>query len=83
MSILSSSRPAAPLLAVSPDPLARSLGCLTWGVVPAGAAPADLGAPEAVARKLAQQLGLANAGDRLLMVRGFGSGLPSVTIVTV
>jgi len=84
--VLSGARPPAPLVAISPDPGACRAMRLLWGVVPAHVPdpPED---PQALARLLAAELGLAGPGDRVLLVRGFhrepAKEVPSVTVVTL
>ncbi|MCB1608283.1 MAG: hypothetical protein KDI71_15040, partial [Xanthomonadales bacterium] len=68
---VSSGRPAAPVIAVSPELRAVRRMCLFWGVVPIEVSTAALEQAEELARRLAQELGLAGVGERLLEVSGF------------
>jgi pyruvate kinase len=79
MAVLSASRPAAPLVAVTREPVVFALGCLAWGVVPVLSEVE--GRPEDAARRIVRELEIATDGQSLLLVRGFGSGEPSVTVL--
>ena len=85
--VMSSSRPAAPIVGISTDQKANSIKNLLWGVIPVTANPADLANFQAFARNIVQQLGLANEGHNILVVQGFSEdpvkNIPSVTVVTV
>jgi pyruvate kinase len=87
MVVMSSARPAAPLVAVSPDPAVARFGCLMWGVVPVTVAESDLRDPNALAIRLAGDLGLAKEKQAILLVRGFHSdpvlNAPSVSVITM
>lgn len=85
--VLSASRPAAPVLAATADRrVCRQLG-LCWGVVPIPVKPEELELPVVLLRRLAGSLGLAEAGQMGLIVRGFRTdpreNQPSVTVVTI
>ena len=84
---VSSARPAAPLIAVTSDPQTCRRMNLLWGVVPVDASEADMKDPVALARRVAQEQGLASSGDTLLVVRGFHPDVqlntPSVTVVSI
>lgn len=70
--MVAAARPAAPVVAVSSDSgVCRRLNLL-WGVVPTCVAAADLSQSPKLARRVARELGLASAGDFLLVVSGFG-----------
>jgi hypothetical protein len=60
---------------------------LLWGVLPVLVNPADFEAPEALARRLVTELGLAGTGQRILTVAGFdslpGRDTPTISILTV
>jgi len=80
-----SARPAAPVLAVSPDAaVCRRVGLL-WGAIPVAVDAARLADPVALARELARQQRLARRGEALLLVRGFHAdparNTPSVTLI--
>jgi len=85
--VVSSARPASPVIAVAHDEgLCRRLA-LHWGVIPIQGREEDLEEPEALGRRLVLDLGLARKGDSILMVRGFhpdtALSAPSVTVLTV
>ncbi len=85
--IVSSERPAAPLVAIASDPAVCRRLALQWGVTPMLATEAQLAHPELFARELVVKMGLAAAGDRILMVWDSDrhhSGLePTVSVLTV
>ena len=87
MSVMSSSRPAAPIIGISPDEQASRGACLLWGVIPVAVDPVALEDTQALARKTALDLGLVEEGQSILVVQGFSSdpkmNRPSVTVVTV
>jgi len=70
-------RPLHPVLALTPDErVARRLG-LVWGLEPRVAAQsADIGAMTDEAASLAAELGLAGAGERVLIIAGPPLGAP-------
>ena len=82
--ILSSSRPAAPIIATSHDPQTCRTTSLLWGVVPVLTEPDELEEPHVLARQLASELGLGSVGQKVLIVRGLGDNpihdLPSITV---
>jgi pyruvate kinase len=68
---VSSGRPAAPIVAVSPDLRSVRRMCLLWGVVPSAVEPEALQQADALARQRVSTLGLAAPGQRILQVSGF------------
>jgi pyruvate kinase len=81
--MVASTRPSAPVVALTADPAAQRRLALLWGVVPRLVDPGDLGEPHESARKAARALGLAGEGDVILLLAGFGRREPSVTALTV
>ena len=85
--VMSSSRPAAPILAASADPATCRMAGLLWGVLPVVVNPKALEDPRKLARRIARELGFGAEGQKLLVVRGFGTDplrdTPSVTVVTI
>lgn len=85
--VMSSSRPAAPIVGVCPDPRAGLIGSLLWGVIPVVADQSDLKDPQILAKRLVRELGLATEDQSILVVGGFSSdpkqNTPSVTVVVV
>lgn len=88
--VLSSARPAAPLLAVTSSPRTMLQCALLWGVEPQVVDHVTGQSYRAVARQLARDMGLAEPGHHILAVDGFGTGSgqreddePTMTILTV
>ena len=83
--MISSARPAAPVLAASASAATcRRMGLL-WGVVPF---PMDAGAdPRATTRQVVLEADLGGPGDRVLTIRGFSDvpeeSTPSITVMTL
>jgi pyruvate kinase len=87
LSIMSSARPAAPIVGVSTDARASRVASLLWGVIPMTVTEDQMQAPRELARRAALNLGLAEPGQAILMVRGFSAeareNTPNVTVLTV
>jgi pyruvate kinase len=85
--VMSSSRPAAPIVATSPRADTCRLATLFWGVIPVVVGTEELDEPQSLARKLARDFGFGGEGQTLLVVRGFGTDptrdTPSITVVTI
>ena len=85
--IVSSSRPAAPVLAVSPDERTAHIMQLLWGVIPSATTPEEWTNPEELARRLVQQYGLAASGEHILRVSGFHLdgelNIPAISVLRV
>jgi pyruvate kinase len=80
--VMSASRPAAPIVATSPDPrTCRKAGAL-WGIIPRLVEENEFEHPEELARRLAKDLQLGAQGDSVILVRGFAED-PSITVVTI
>jgi pyruvate kinase len=80
--VMSASRPAAPIVATTPDPCTcRKAGAL-WGIIPRLVEEEEFEHPEELARRLAQDLQLGSKGDCVILVRGFAED-PSLTVVTI
>jgi hypothetical protein len=56
---------------------------LLWGVVPRRIEPTDFEQPAGVARRQVRALGLADEGQTILLLAGFGKREPSVTVLPV
>jgi pyruvate kinase len=81
--VVSATRPAAPIAALCLDAaVARRLN-LYWGVVPRIIDAAEFARPEQAARRLAVELGLAEQGQYVLLLSGFGKNEPAVKVLTV
>jgi pyruvate kinase len=87
LSVMSSSRPAAPMIGICPDRRSRCIANLLWGVIPVIADQEEIVNPNSLARRIVSEFGLASEGQAILVVRGFSSdpkqNTPSVTVVTV
>jgi len=85
--LVSSARPAAPVVAVSPDERAVRAMHLLWGVVPTRVESTDLEHPEELARTLVERFDLADAGQCILRVSGFHAdqdlSVPTISVLTV
>jgi pyruvate kinase len=84
--IMSSARPAAPLVAATTLLSRQRQMNLLWGVVPQLVDQVDIERPHHIAPILATRLGLAEPGHNILAVTGLGDQSrqpPSITILTV
>src|ERR1700722_14661774 len=82
-SVVSATRPAAPVVALTMDiSTCRRLNLL-WGVVPRLIEPFDFDHPAGIARRQVRDLGLAQEGQTILLLAGFGNREPSVTVLPV
>jgi pyruvate kinase len=85
--IVSSSRPAAPVVAVSADEHTARMMQLLWGVVPCAVSVEEWEGAEELARRLVRQYELAGDGDHILRVSGFhiddDLNVPAISIVRV
>jgi pyruvate kinase len=80
--VMSAARPGAPIVGLAATLRGMLQQSLLWGVVPRLVQQAELEDPEELARRVAGQLDLASAGDRILLVRGFEAS-PSITVLNV
>ncbi len=80
--VMSASRPAAPIVATSPESGTCRKTAVLWGIIPRLVEEREFERPEELARRLARDLGLGEVGQSVLLVRGFG-GDPSITVVTI
>lgn len=84
--VMSAARPAAPIVALSPDPAICRRLRLSWGLVPVTVSAEALADTPAAAVRAAMDLELCPAGERLLLVQGFqadpAASQPSVTVLT-
>jgi pyruvate kinase len=79
--VMSASRPAAPIVATSPEAGTCRKTALLWGIIPR-LVEDEFDRPEDLARRLARDLDLGTEGQSILLARGFG-GDPSITVVTI
>ena len=84
---MSSARPAAPVIAITNRADICRKTAMLWGVIPVLSEDAGKSNPNVLARKIAVDEGLALAGEKILLVRGFHSddalNTPSVTVITI
>jgi len=85
--VVSSARPAAPVISVSAIEATCRRMNLLWGVVPVKCAEASLADHDRLARDTVRELALAAKGEHVLLVQGFNDdparSAPSVTVLTV
>src|SRR5262249_35355200 len=81
--VVSATRPAAPVIAVTPEPAVYRRCNLFWGVIPRLVDAADFEHPAQIARRQARELGLASPGEYVLLLAGFGQGEPTITVLLV
>jgi pyruvate kinase len=81
--VIAASRPAAPVVAMSPNASVCRRLSLFWGVLPCLIGPEDFDQPAGAARRLVRELGLAKVGDVILLVAGFGRKEPTITVLPV
>lgn len=84
--VLACARPAAPLVALTPDPRVQLQMALLWGVVPRVEPEPELSGRHDLARAVARDLGLAEEGQHILAVGGFEDPgeqpTPTITVLT-
>jgi pyruvate kinase len=84
---VSSARPAAPVVVITPIEMTFRKMSLFWGVLPMLVGADDLKNKVKQARLWSRELGLAKSGDRILLVRWFHPDpektTPSVTLLNV
>jgi pyruvate kinase len=81
--VVAATRPAAPVLALTMDESVCRRMNLLWGVVPRLVNASAFDHPQETARRAARDLGLAQAGQVILLLAGFGVGEPMVTVLPV
>lgn len=82
-SVVSATRPAAPIVALTFDEAVARRLALCWGVVPRVLGEEEFAQPHAAARRQALALRLAEAGQVILLLSGFGKNEPMVAVLTV
>ncbi len=84
---VAAARPAAPIIAASPDAATCRRSTLLWGTVPVQVDPAALQDTHALARRVAVALGLAGDGQSILLIAGFlpdeAHSTPSITVLRI
>lgn len=82
---ISAARPRAPVVAVSNQAATCRRMSLMWGMIPHLAPAAGHDNPNQIARRVARELGLADSGEFVVMVRGFHAdpewNSPSITLL--
>jgi pyruvate kinase len=81
--VVAATRPAAPIIALTMDPCVYRRMNLLWGVIPCLIDAAEFDRPQYVARRQTFALGLADEGQTILMLAGFGGGEPMITVLPV
>jgi pyruvate kinase len=81
--VVAATRPAASIIALTMDPSVYRQMNLLWGVIPRLIDAAEFERPQGVARRHACELELAKKGQTILMLAGFGSGEPMITVLPV
>ena len=78
--IVSSHRPPVPILALTDNTRTRNQLALLWGVIPhIAASPPTYSEMAEVGKVVVRELGLANAGDRVIFTAGHPFGIPGTT----
>ena len=84
---ISAARPSAPVVGISNDPKTCRRMNLMWGMIPHWVDAAGSENPNQIARRVAKELGLASAGEYVVMVRGFHAdpqwNTPSITLLQI
>jgi pyruvate kinase len=84
---ISAARPAAPVVAISNDLRTCRRMNLMWGMIPHYVEAVGTENPNHIARRAARELGLAEDGEFVVMVRGFHAdpalNSPSITLLQV
>jgi pyruvate kinase len=84
---VSTARPAAPIVAITPERRTLQRMALIWGVISFLDESAGKSNPNEIARSTAEGLGLAEVNDYIVLVRGFDVdaelNTPSITVINV
>jgi pyruvate kinase len=81
--MVAATRPAAPIVALAADPTVCRRMNLLWGVVPRRIGEEEFERDTETARREVKELGLAQEGQVILKLAGFGQSEPSITVLTV
>lgn len=81
--VVSATRPAAPVIALSNDARVCRRMSLLWGVIPRLIDAAEFERPQEAARQHVSELRLAEKGQTILLLAGFGVGEPMITVLPV
>ena len=87
LAVVSSSRPAAPVVGICHDARSARIANLLWGVIPVTADLGNVDDLPLLAKHIAVENDLASEGDVILLLSGFSTNplknIPSVTILRV
>jgi pyruvate kinase len=81
--VVAATRPAAPIIALTMDASVYRRMNLLWGVIPRLIDASEFERPQSVARRHACELALAEEGQTILLLAGFGGGEPMITVLPV
>jgi pyruvate kinase len=81
--VVSANRPSAPVVGLSTEAAVVRRMALLWGVLPRLITAEEFERPREVARQAAAEMGLAEAGQVILLLAGFGKREPSITVLAV
>jgi pyruvate kinase len=85
--VMSSSRPAAPMIGICPDYGSCCIANLLWGVIPVAVDPEEINHTDLLVKRVVSEMGLASEGQTVVVVRGFSSdpelNIPSLTVMTI
>lgn len=84
---MASTRPAAPVIAITNNAATCRRMALLWSVIPVLKEEAGTANPNRLARQVIEKLGLAEKGESVLLVRGFHQDVemntPTITAITI
>jgi pyruvate kinase len=81
--VVAATRPSAPIVALTTDPRVYRRMNLLWGVLPRLIDTAEFDRPQEAARQHVRELKLAEKGQTILLLAGFGSGEPMITVLPI
>ncbi|HWG42872.1 MAG TPA: pyruvate kinase [Gemmataceae bacterium] len=81
--VIAATRPSAPIIALTRDERVYRRMNLLWGVIPQMIDASEFDRPQAVARRRACELDLAEEGQTILLLAGFGKGEPMITVLQI
>ncbi len=81
--VVSATRPAAPVIAMTTYPAVCRRLKLLWGVIPRQIEASEFERPQEAARRQVKELGLASPGEYILLLAGFGENEPMITVLAV
>ena len=84
---VATTRPAAPVIAITNDEAALRRMLLLWSVIPVKREEAGSMNPNQLAKEVVQELGIAEPGEHVILVRGFHNKVemntPTITALTI